>query len=119
MMPTSCVRVQKASRTPYGAWIEIRVCPLITKKLKEKSQATLAHIHALTQQEEGEYAARNPEGIPTRLEEAAVMLEGKVEEVTDPIAEASTSQEQKTYAKERSVFTNARIALIVRSRQDV
>lgn len=45
------------------------------EKLKEKIQATLAHIHELTQQEAGEYAEA-PEQLPAKLEEAAAILEG-------------------------------------------
>ncbi|MNC18325.1 Transposase DDE domain protein [compost metagenome] len=74
------------------------------EKLKEKMQATLAHIHRLTQQEADEYAAAQPEELPARLEEAAVVLEQKVEALTSQIAQASSSEEKKDLRKERSAF---------------
>ncbi|MGG4144137.1 hypothetical protein ABEW34_13510 [Paenibacillus algorifonticola] len=60
-------------------------------------QATLAHICILTQQEAGEYAAADPEELPARLKEAAVVLEEKVEGVTGQLAEAR-------YAEQKACF---------------
>lgn len=47
------------------------------EKLKEKIQATLAHIHTLTQQEAGEYTEGNSEELPARLEEAVAVVGGE------------------------------------------
>ncbi|MCE5172034.1 IS1182 family transposase [Paenibacillus profundus] len=74
------------------------------EKLKEKVQATLAHIHTLTQQEASEYAAAEPDEFPAKLEKAAVVLEEKVEELTEQIAAATGSEERKSLRKERSVL---------------
>lgn len=69
------------------------------EKLKEKVQATLAHIHRLTQEEAGEYAAAQPEELSARLEEAAVVLEQKVEALTSQIPKQAAARRRKTYAK--------------------
>jgi transposase len=74
------------------------------EKLKEQVQGTLAHIHTLTQQEAGEYAVAAPDELPARLEEAAAVLEEKVEGLTEQITEASDSEERKALRKERSAF---------------
>jgi len=71
------------------------------EKLKEKVQATLRHIHALTQQEAGEYAKAQPDGLPARLEAAAADLEGKVEELTQQLAQESSSEGRKALRKQR------------------
>uniref|UniRef100_UPI0012F7DE86 IS1182 family transposase n=1 Tax=Paenibacillus sp. (strain J14) TaxID=935845 RepID=UPI0012F7DE86 len=73
------------------------------EKLKEKVQATLAHIHTLIEQEAGEYAAE-PNELPAKLEAAAVVLEEKVEGLTEQIAEANDSQERKVLRKKRSAL---------------
>jgi transposase len=74
------------------------------EKLKEKVQTTLAHIHTLTQQEAGQYTTADPEELPAKLEEAAVMLEEKVEGLTEQIAQANDSEERKSLRKERSAL---------------
>jgi transposase len=68
-------------------------------KLKEKVQATLAHIHTLTEQEAGEYTATATEELPTQLEKSAAVLEEKVEGITEQIAQASRSEEKKELPK--------------------
>lgn len=74
------------------------------EKLKEKIQTTLAHIHALTQQEAGEYAAAKEEELPARLEEAAAVLEEKVEGLTEQIEYTTSSAERKALRKKRSAL---------------
>lgn len=74
------------------------------EKLKEKVQAALAHIHTLTQQEAGGYAAAEPDELPARLEKAAAILEEKVEDFTEQIAQANDSEERKALRKERSAL---------------
>jgi hypothetical protein len=74
------------------------------KKLKEKVQATLAHIHTLTQQEADEYTAPNPEDLPARLKEVADVLEEKVEELTDQMDKVNNSEEKKNVRQERSTL---------------
>ncbi|BFH62579.1 IS1182 family transposase [Paenibacillus azoreducens] len=74
------------------------------EKLKEKVQATLAHIHTLTQQEADEYAAAAPDELPVRLEEAAALLEEKVEDFTEQMAQANDSGARKALRKERSAL---------------
>jgi transposase len=74
------------------------------EKLKEKVQATLAHIHALTQQEAGEYVVANPDELPARLEETALILEEQVETFTEQIAQANDSEERKDLRKARSTL---------------
>lgn len=74
------------------------------KKLKEKVQATLAHIHMLTQQEAGEYTAEAPDELPARLEEAAAILEEKVEDLTEQMAQVNDSEARKALRKERSAL---------------
>ncbi|MFH5186318.1 IS1182 family transposase [Paenibacillus sp. TAB 01] len=74
------------------------------EKLKAQVQATLAHIHTLTQQEAGEYAAAAPDELSARLEEAAAVLEEKVEGLTEQLAEASGSEERKGLRKERRAW---------------
>ncbi|GAA0405185.1 IS1182 family transposase [Paenibacillus motobuensis] len=71
---------------------------------KEKVQATLAHIHTLTQQEAGECMAAAPDELPARLEEAAAILEEKVEDFTEQIAQANDSEARKALRKERSAL---------------
>jgi hypothetical protein len=74
------------------------------EKLKEKVQETLAHIHTLTQQEAGEYAAAESDELPAKLEAAAVVLEETVERLTERIAEANGSEERKDLRKQRSAL---------------
>ncbi|WP_234032712.1 IS1182 family transposase [Paenibacillus faecalis] len=74
------------------------------EKLKEKVQATLAHIHTLTQQEAGEYAGADPDEFPAKLEEAAAELGEKIEDLSEQIAQASDSQQQQALRKERSAL---------------
>ena len=74
------------------------------EKLKEKVQATLAHIHTLTQQEAGEYAAADPEELPAKLEEAAAVLEERVEGLTEQLTQTSGSEERKALRKARSAL---------------
>ncbi|MFU1795413.1 hypothetical protein ACM1RC_16215 [Paenibacillus azoreducens] len=74
------------------------------EKLKGKVQATLAHIHTLTQQEASEYTAAAPDELPVRLEEAAAILEEKVEDFTEQIAQANDSEARKALRKERSAL---------------
>lgn len=74
------------------------------EKLKEKVQATLAHIHTLTQQEAGEYAAADPEELPAKLEEAAAELEERVEGLTEQLTQTSGSEERKALRKARSAL---------------
>lgn len=71
------------------------------EKLKEKVQATLAHIHTLTQHEAGEYAAADPVELPAKLKTAAVVLAEKVERLTEQIAGANDSEERKDLRKQR------------------
>jgi len=71
------------------------------EKLKEKVQETLTHIHTLTQQEAGEYTAAEPDDLPAKLEAAAVVLEEKMERLTEQIAEAKGNEERKDLRKER------------------
>ena len=74
------------------------------EKLKEKIQATLAHIHTLTQQEAGEYTEGNSEELPVRLEEAVAVLEEKVEGLTEQITHTRDSEERKTLRQERKAL---------------
>ncbi len=74
------------------------------EKLKEKIQATIAHIHTLTQQEAGEYAEVHSDELPAMLEEAAIVLEEKVEGLTEQIAQAKDNAERKTLRQERKAF---------------
>ncbi|MFH5181634.1 IS1182 family transposase [Paenibacillus sp. TAB 01] len=74
------------------------------EKLKKKVQETLAHIHALTQQEAGEYAAADPDELPGQLEETATALEKRVETLTEQMAQANGSEERKALRKERRAW---------------
>jgi len=74
------------------------------EKLKEKVQATLAHIHTLTQQEVSELAVTNPDQLPVQLEETVVMLEEQVERLNEQIAQANDSGERKALRKERRAW---------------
>jgi len=74
------------------------------EKLKEKVQATLAHIHALAEQEAGEYTAVGAEELPAQLKKAAAMLEEKVEDFTEQIAQASRSEDRKELRRKRSAW---------------
>ncbi|WP_052648921.1 IS1182 family transposase, partial [Paenibacillus sp. E194] len=74
------------------------------EKLKEKVQTALAHIHTLTQQEAGEYAKAEPDELPAKLEAVAVVLEEKVDRLTEQIAEANGSKERKDLRRERSAL---------------
>lgn len=71
------------------------------EKLKQKVQETLAHIHALTQQEAGELVS-DPVQLPVQLEETAVMLEEQVERLNEQIAQTNDSEERKALRKARS-----------------
>ncbi|WP_424769456.1 IS1182 family transposase [Paenibacillus sp. sgz302251] len=74
------------------------------EKLKEKVQATLQHIHAITQQEAGECVEAASEELPARLEAAAVTLEEKIDELTEQITEETSSEERKELRKHRSAL---------------
>ncbi|MEK3732013.1 IS1182 family transposase [Paenibacillus sp. FSL M8-0334] len=74
------------------------------EKLKEKVQATLAHIHTLTQQEASEMVATDPDELPVQLEETAVILEEQVERLTEQIAQTNDSEARKALRKERSAW---------------
>jgi transposase len=74
------------------------------EKLKEKVQATLAHIHTLTQQEAGEYAVVQPDEQPAKLEAAAAILEQQVERLTEQLVEATSREERKNIRQERSAL---------------
>ena len=74
------------------------------EKLKEKIQATLAHIHTITQQEAGEPATIAPTELPAGLEETAALLEEKVEALTEQMAQANDSEERKALRKEHSTW---------------
>ena len=74
------------------------------EQLKQKVQAALAHIHTLTRQEADENAAQAPDELPARLEEAAALLEEKVEDFTEQIAQANDSEARKALRKERSAL---------------
>lgn len=73
------------------------------EKLKEKVQATLAHIHTLTQQEAGE-RMNDPEQLPVQLEETAVMLEEQVERLNEQIVQTHDSEERRALRKTRSAW---------------
>ncbi|WP_106767367.1 transposase [Paenibacillus faecalis] len=83
-------------------WKKATLC--FEEKLKEKVQATLAHIHTLTQQEAGEYAGADPDEFPAKLEEAAAELGEKIEDLSEQIAQASDSQQRQALRKERSAL---------------
>ncbi len=72
------------------------------EKLREKVQATLAHIHALTAQEAGEYVPVQADQLLAKLEEAAAVLEEKVEAFTERLAQTSDVKTRKALRKERS-----------------
>jgi transposase len=74
------------------------------EKLKEKVLATLAHIHAITEQEAGVGEETAPDELPGRLKAAAVILEEKVEGLTEQIAEEGSNEERKELRKQRSAF---------------
>ena len=74
------------------------------EKLQEKVQATLQHIHALTQQEAGEYETAQLDELPARLEAAAANLEDKVEELTRQLTQESSSEGRKALRKQRSAM---------------
>ncbi|MGG4147629.1 IS1182 family transposase, partial [Paenibacillus algorifonticola] len=74
------------------------------EKLKVKVQETLAHIHTLTQQEAGAYAANDPNELPAELEETAMVLEEKVEAFTEQIVQANDRETRKALRKARSAW---------------
>lgn len=74
------------------------------EKLKVKVQETLAHIHAVTQQEAGVYEQAASDELPDRLKEAAEVLEEKVERLTEQMAEESSREERKELRKQRSAL---------------
>lgn len=76
----------------------------LEEKLKVKVRETLAHIHALTQQEAGEYAATDPNELPAKLEETAAVLEEKVEGLTEQMARANDNKTRKALRKARRVW---------------
>ncbi|MGP3608426.1 IS1182 family transposase [Anoxybacteroides rupiense] len=72
------------------------------EKLREKVQATLAHIHALTAQEAGEDLSPAAEELPAKLEETAAVLEEKVDALTEQMAQTDDVETRKALRKERS-----------------
>lgn len=70
------------------------------EKLREKVQATLAHIHRLTEQEAGESLPTAAEELPAKLEEVAAALEEKVEAFTEQIAQAGDPEARRALRKE-------------------
>lgn len=74
------------------------------EKLKEKIRETLRHIQAITHQEADEHGEGEPEELPVKLEEAAAILEEKVEGLTEQIAEEKSVDQRKEMRKKRSAL---------------
>jgi transposase len=74
------------------------------EKLKEKIQETLRYIDEIAQLEASTNLIESPEELPTKLEEVAKKLEGKVFSMTDQIDNEVNTEKRKEMRKKRSTF---------------
>ncbi|WP_199925726.1 IS1182 family transposase [Paenibacillus bouchesdurhonensis] len=74
------------------------------EKLKDKIQETLCHIHKMTELEAGGHGDKASEELPAQLEEAASVLDEKIESLTEQIAEESNVDNRKEMRMQRSAL---------------